>query len=407
MISITIAQLKNDIASKMKGTAITQLKDFYATASSAANRMLARIDTEETRRKSTITTPFVDNVNDYSIASDYKRMIDIYPQAGRNEDPGLSNFTQTTSRQFSERLDFNSFSVGWNNMARTLRAQRLPAGNVVQMDSFDSSTANGSWTAEGDASGLYTENLNFVQGQSSLGMVLSGSTGLADIVNTTAAVTDLSALRYNDISFLYVYIPSGSYTRFTSFTLRRGSSATAYKQATATTQVDGTAFNDGWNFLKFDWNTASTTGTPIDTQNTYRRFGINYTAGTAISGFLIDNWTDSLGTLYFMEYYSEYLFRDTTGTTWKARPTADTDLINIGPASYQILMAEVMVDVVEEIRTGPVMTQQLAEYRMLLNGQPPNRYIKDPQYRGLYADYQNKFYSSAITTSSRTYDYDL
>lgn len=407
MLSINITQLKNDIAGKMKGTSIRQLKDFNSIAFLAANRMLARIDPEETRRTATITTPFFDNIQDYSIATDYKRMIDIRPQANRIDMEGRSHFNQTTARQFNERLDGNSFSIGYNNMIRSLRAQRLPVGNVAQLDTFDSSTSNGTWTAEGDASGLYTENLNFVQGQASLGMNLDGLTGAADIVNSTAAVADLSALRYNDTSFLYVYIPVGFSDRFTSFTLRRGSSASAYKQVTATSQIDGTVFTDGWNFLKFDWNSATTVGSPDNTQNTYRRFGMNYTVGAEIPGVLIDNWTNALGTIYEMEYYSEYLFRDATTGAWKSRPTVDTDLINVGPAAYDILVNEIMIDVTQEIRTGNVQNQELANFRMMLNGQPPNRYIKDPQYRGLYADYMNKYTSSAILTVSRNYDYDL
>lgn len=405
MLTITVAQLKNDIAGSMKGTSLRQLKDPYSTFMAAADRMLARIDPEETRRTVTITTPIRDNVHDYWCPNDYKRAIDFYPQAGRNQQPGLSNFTQTTSRQFSENLEWNSMSIRWNSMIRTLRAVRLPAGNVAEMDSFDGSMSNGSWSAEGDAGGLYTENLNFVQGQASLGMNLSGATGAADIVNSTAAIVDMSALRYQDASFLFFYIPPGFVSRFSSFTLRRGSSASNYRQATASAQSDGTAIRDGWNFLQFDWNSSSTVGTPDDTKNTYRRFGISYSAGAAISGCLIDDWTDSLGTLYEMEYYSEYMFRSPTGA-WKSKPTADTDLINVGPASYEILKAEIMVDVVREIRTGNQMGQELQEYRTVLNGQPPNRYIKDPQYRGLYADYVNKFTSSAIQTITRTYNYD-
>lgn len=405
MLSITLTQLKSDIQSKMKGTSIREVKDFYATAAAAANRMLSRIDTEETRRTTTLTTPFFDNVNDNFCPADFKRAIDIRPQANRTSQPGLSHFLQTSPRQFSERLDANSFSLQWNNGVRTLRAQRLPAGNVALMDTFDSATSNGTWSAEGDASGLYAENLNYVEGAAALGMALSGVTGLADIVNSTAAVTDLSLLRYNDYSFMFVYIPVGTSARFTSFTLRRGSSATAYKEQTATTKADGTAFTDGWNFLAFSWATATTTGSPDDTKNTYRRLGINYSIGLAISGLLVDNWTNSLGTLYELDYYSECLFRTTTGT-WLYVPTVDTDLLNVNPASYEIIKTEMMIDITQQIRTGTVLAEQLQDWRLMLNGQPQSRYVKDPPYHGLYADYLRQFPSSAIVTSQNYYEFD-
>lgn len=398
----------------LKGTGLRQVIDFYGTAARAANRMLSRINPEETRRVATLSTPFWDNVNDYVLADDYKRMIDIRPvgNINRQDMPGESNWSQTTPKQFDINLDSNSYSIAWNNFVRTLRAQRLPAGNVATMDNFDvtiSGTAalsNGSWSPEGDASGLYAEQLNYIAGNASLGMNLSGATGLADIVNSTAVAVDLSSLRYQDTSFIFFFIPAGFSSRFTSFTLRRGSSAANYKQQTVTAKADGTAFTDGWNFLLFAWNSASTVGTPDDTKNTYRRFGIGYTAGTAIPGCLVDNWTDSLGSLYEMEYYSEYLFRDASGS-WIQSPTEDSDLVNVSTSSYEILKAEMMVDITQMIRTGETRITELADWRMMLNGQPPSRYIKDPQYRGLYADYLTNFPSSAIPTLTSTYNFDL
>lgn len=406
MLTITLAQLESDIASKMKGTSVREIKDFFGTAAAAANRMVSRIDTQETRRTITLSTPFYDNVNDYVLPADYKGMIDIRPQANRQSQPGLSDYSQTTPRQFNERLTADSFSIRWNNMIRTLRAQRLPAGNVITMDAFDTPTSNGSWSTEGDASGIYTEPLNYVQGNGATGFNLSGATGAADILNTTAAVTDLSALRYQDASMLFIYIPVGFAARFTSFALRRGSDALNYKEATVTTKADGTAFTDGWNFLLFQWSTATTTGTPDDTKNTYRRFGIGYTVGAAIAGFLVDSWTDALGSLYEVEYYSEYMFRTAAGI-WISTPTQLTDLVNVGPNSYEILKTEMMVDITQQIRTGTVMEQQITDWRLMLNGQPQSRYVKDPPYHGLYADYLAKFPSSQIITSTSTYDFDV
>lgn len=414
MLNITLAQLKSDITPMLKGTSLRQVTDFEGKAAAAANRMLARISTEETRRTVTLSTPFWDNVNDYSLASDYKQMIDIRPvgNINRQKMPGLSDFTQTTPRQFNERLSYNSFSIKWNNMIRTLRAQRLPAGNVSVMDTFDvtisgsNAVSNGSWSAQTDASGLYAEILNYVEGNSSLGMNLSGSTGSADIVNTTAAVVDMSALRYEDTSFLFFYIPVGFSARFTSFTLRRGSSTVNYKQQSVTTKADGTAFTDGWNFLLFDWASATTTGSPDDTKNTYRFFGMAYSAGTAINGCLIDNWTDSLGNLYEMEYYSEYLFKDINGN-WISRPSANTDTVCVSPSSYEILKTEMMLDITRDIRTGAVRQTELNDLRLMLNGQPQSRYVKDPPYHGLYADYLSMYPSSAILNRTNNYEFDL
>jgi hypothetical protein len=338
--------------------------------------------------------------------SDYKRMLDIRPQANRTDQPGDSMYSETSPREFASTLTPDSYSIRWNNMVRTLRAQVLPSGNVAVMDPFDGPSSNGLWTGEGDVSNLYTEPLNYVQGNGSLGFDLSGATGAGDIVNSTAAVLDLSTYRYEDASMLYVWIPLGKSSRFTSFALRRGSDASNYVETLVNMKADGTPFTDGWNFLLFNWSNTVTTGTPDNTKNTYRRFGVNYQTGTPITGFLVDSWTNALGNLYEAEYYSEYLFRTAAGV-WIQKPTLDTDLVNVGTLSYEILKAEMMVTITQNIRLGAVREQELTDWRLMLNGQPQTRYVKDPPYHGLYADYLSKFPSSAIITRTTYYEFDV
>lgn len=417
MLSISLAQLKSDIALMMKGTSTRQLTDFYGIAFKAFNRMNARIDPEELRRTVALSMPFFDNLQDYVLPEDFKRMLDIRPQGNlRQQMVGGSDFGMTDPKQFSERLSSNSFSIRWNNMIRTLRAQRLPQGNVITMDDFNvtvtggvasSASGNGSWSIEGDAQNLSAEPLNFVQGNGSMAFDLSGATGSGDIINTTAPATDLSAFNNEDWSMFYIYIPIGFSARFTSFELRRGDNSTNYIKQTVTTKADGTAFSDGWNLLTFNWGTGTTVGTPTNTQNTYRRFLCTYTTGVLIPHVLVDSWTDSFGQLYEIEYYSEYGFRDATTGAWKARPTTDTDLVNVGPASYEILKTEMMVDITQIIRTGAVRVQELTDWRLMLNGQPASRWIKDPPYHGLYIDYEGKFPSSAIVEASSYYEFDV
>lgn len=407
MLNISLADLKSDIAPMMKGTSIKPITDFYGTAFRAANRMLARIDALETTRIVTLSMPFFDNLQDYDLPDDFKRMVDIRPQANLRQNlPGNSQFSMTDTAQFSERLSSNSFSIQWNNMIRTLRAQRLPLGNVVTIDTFDGLTTAGSWSTEGDAQNIGTEPLNFIQGIASLSFDLSGATGSGDIINTTGLPIDLSAFYNEDWSMVYFYIPIGYSARFTSFELRRGDNSTNYISQIASTAADGTAFSDGWNLLVFNWSTGTTVGTPTNTQNTYKRFAVTYSAGAKIPHCLIDSWTDSFGQLYEIEYYSEYMFRSSTGA-WKSRPDSDSDLVNVGPASYEILKNEMMIDITKFIRTGGIQVQELADWRMMLNGQPASRWVKDPPYHGLYLDYEGKFPSRAIPEVTSTYTFDL
>lgn len=422
MLTISLADLKSDIAPMMKGTSVKAITDFYGTAFKAANRMLARIDPQESTRIVTLTMPFFDNLQDYVLVDDYKRMIDIRPQANlRQTMPGNSQFSQTDTAQFSQRLTANSFAIKWNNMIRTLRAQRLPSGNVMTMDDFNvtvtggvasSASGNGSWSVGGDAGNLQAEPLNYVQGIGSMAFDLSGVTGAANILNTTGPVTDMSAFNNEDWSMFYVYIPIGYSARFTSFELRRGDNSLNYIKSLVSKKADGTAFSDGWNLLTFNWGTATKVGSPTNLNNTYRNFAIVYDVSGAnlnvtIPHVLVDSWTDSFGQLYEIEYYSEYMFRDATTGAWKARPTSDTDLVNVGPASYEILKTEMMIDITKIIRTGAIQLSELNDWRVMLNGQPASRWVKDPPYHGLYMDYQSKFPSRAIVESTSYYEFDV
>lgn len=425
MLNPTIAQLKSDLTPKLKGTSLVSAGNIYSLAGSAANRMLARIDTQETRRTMPLSQPFYDNLLDYNIPVDFKAMIDIKPTQGRQYSrlPGNSDFSLTSAKQFDSNMKSNEFSIQWNSGVRTLRARRLPAGNVSLLDSLTSPTANGQWLGSSDIEttwnesqmwnqslnwdmGLYTDPLNWVAGGGSLGFNFSGATGTAKITNATASVIDLSSMNYQDASLIFLYIPSGFSARFNSVTVVRGDDASDFVSVIVTTRADGSAFQDGWNQLYVNWNSGTVTGTPTNTQNTYRQISFGYTPGSVIKGVLVNNWTDSLGQLYEIEYYSEYLFRNAAGI-WIPAPLEDTDILCVDSASYEIIKTEMMVDITQNIRVGPVRSEELADWRLMLNGQPQSRYIKDPPYHGLYADYLQKFPSSQIPQTTSTYTFDL
>lgn len=407
MINISVGQLKQDITPKLKGTSLSQVKDFYGIVTRAAGRMYARIDPEESRRTFTLSTPFFASVQTYAMATDYKRMIDIRPTT-KKRGKGNSDFGQTNSSQFRKNFKANSFAVQYDNGVRTLQARILPDGNCTVIDPFESASSNGLWVASADAGGLYTEPLNYIQGSSDLGLNLSGVTGVGIITNTTVpAALDLSSFNWEDTSFIYICFPVGTSSRFTSIQLTKGDDATDYRTASVNQQADGTPFSDGWNFLLFVWQSAAQTGSPTNTKNQYRVLTFNYSIGTAIDGVLVDSWTNDLGKLYEMEYYSEYLFRNASTGAWQYAPLLDTDLLSVGPALYEILQTEMMIDITQIIRQGAVRTTELADWRLMLNGTAASRYVKDPPYHGLYQDYEQKFPSYAIVETTDYYHFDV
>ena len=325
-----ISDLKNATARKLHGTTANQLTDFYGLLFDAAVRCLDDVDFEETRRTVPLTTPlYGQEVFDASCPSDLKgnRLIDIRPQANRDYNDIPSQWrSQDFDRMKTQVSSGSMIETRWNTYQKTLRIA-IPAKLNVLLNGCDSLTDNGKWTAASGASGLAADTLYFVQGSGSLSYSLSGNGYLE---NSTMTAVDLTNFLNRGVLFAWVYNQA---TLPTAFSLRWGSDASNYWSKSVTAQWDGTAFVQGWNLIGFDWQSASKTANPDVTKINYLRFDTTI-VGVATPVYF-DSVTASLGSIYEIEYYSKYLFRDNTGT-FKERVTADTDLLNLDTDSYGV-----------------------------------------------------------------------
>jgi hypothetical protein len=95
-------------------------------------------------------------------------------------------------------------------------------------------------------------------------------------------------------------------------------------------------------------------------------------------------------------YYSNYLFRSSSGT-WQERPTTDSDIINLGPAAYNILFYELCSLLPPEIG-GEDSSFDADYYDRKLNG--------DGNEPGLYERYGLQYPSEEIQGQSTYYKFD-
>jgi len=332
-MSYSITQLKNAVSRRLHGTTASQLTDFYGLLYDTAVMCQQDCDFDETRRTVQLTTPLYGQAAfDYACPADLKgnRLIDIRPQANRR--PG-----DTPTQLYSQNFDIvkqqimrgEAIEVRWDTAVKTLRIA-LPALSNVVINDCNSLTANGTWSAASGASDLQTSNLYYAQGSVSLQYSLSGN---GYIENTTMTAVDLTNYEDQAVIFCWAYNQS---TIPTSYELRWGTDTTAnYWSKSVTTQWDGTALVQGWNLLGFDWQTATETGSPDVSAVDSIRFTTSIT-GSATPVFF-DGITCSLGSIYEIEYYSKYLFRSSAGT-FKDRPTADDDVLNLDTDSYGVFL---------------------------------------------------------------------
>lgn len=338
-----ITQLQSDLESTLHGTNLSSIQNIYNLIFRAGATLLLDLDPQETKRTVELTSPIYKNIYDYALPADVKgnKIVDIKPQLRRN-------FFDNPRSTFNRVFDLNkgrgsaapSFTFNFDSGIKTIRIDNQIVPQGVLIDSGAYINQNGLYTVGGDATDLVTDNLNFVSPPQSLrfNMPAGANPSAGYITNSTLEAVDLSEQNQESAIFIPVYLPTA--TNFTSVELQWGSSTSDYFSKTVTVTHEATVFQNGWNMLRFDWDSAVSTGTPDDSSITYIKVIFN-TDGAAMNGVRINNIQAILGAIYEVEYYSKYLFRDATTGAFKEFPTEESDLINLDTESYHILLNRV------------------------------------------------------------------
>lgn len=154
---------------------------------------------------------------------------------------------------------------------------------VSVIASMNTWNGDGNWTADGvDAGGIATEANIKKYDAGSVEFVITVSTTTAEIHNTGITAVDLTAVKETGYFGFWLYIPV--ITDLTSVTLTVGDTLdTDDYELAVTTQANGDAFKVGWNFLKYDWASMTSDGSPtgsIDEVRITLIYGAAYAGGT-------------------------------------------------------------------------------------------------------------------------------
>lgn len=345
MASITIADHKTRLASKIHGTNLDKVNDVYGLIYEASGNVLLRIDPQETIRTTQIENAIYDDVFEYATPSDIKgdSVIDIRPQVNRTTADKAFN-TYGVEFDTYKKQNQKMFSVRSNSGVKTLEiAWPTLAGSLL--NGCDSLTSNGTWSATASASNLAVDEINKISSSGSLSFDLAAAGSSGYIENSTMTQVDLTDYVNVGALFVWCYIPNT--TAITSVNLRWGSDSSNYYNRTVTTGLASTSFVTGWNLLRFDWSGSTQTGTPVNTLVDYVRVTFNYN-GTAVPSCRVDSVMAKIGSIFEIDYYSNCLFRNSSGT-WIEKPTADTDIINLETESYNVFLYENCLILAQEI----------------------------------------------------------
>ena len=381
-----ISAVKFNLSAMLHGADIDSILEPDLVLERAANTLLSKIDPIETIRTAALASLVYDDVYNYALPSDYKKIIDLTPQDNRSL---WDKLTRSKAGDFDlkKAIQNKVISIEGSEGSKIIRINwKSRKGKVL--NTMDSVTANGTWGAVATASGIQADTITKYSGSASIRFDLAASGD--GIKNTTMTAMDMTDEDEVADVFVPVYIKNAAdLAKITNIGARWGNDVTSnYWTPTAqTTQADGTAFKVGWNIIKFPWSTATETGTvnpaAIDS------FQLTLTTTGAITDIRVDNITFTIGRAFDIKYYSKFIIKNTSGT-WISRTASDGDTCVLDNDGIQLFLLEGVCAIAQQDQNN-AYDISWAKQEMNGNGSSP-----DPEERrGLYAKYRGEFPSQA------------
>jgi len=339
-----VSDFRDNLSAQLHGGTLNKVRNLEGAMERAANVLLSKIDPIDTMRSVALAELVHDDVYNYSLPSDYKKIIDLYPQAKR----GLFD---TANRNMTERFDLRkmmsdkTISIEGSEGSKIIRInwrKRQPK----TINTLDSLTANGTWSAYGSAANVELDQIDYVSGNGSIkfDLVASGD-GLKNNSMTAVDLTDEDEV--GNFFMRFKIKNATDLAKLTSMSLLWGNDLSAnYWTSTQTAQHDGTAFRVGWNEVSFSWSTATETGT-VDPA-TIDSLRPTFATTGAITGIQVDNITCSIGSNFDIKYYSKFLIKNSAGV-WITKTTDTSDEIVLDNDAIVIYQYEVLKQCAHQI----------------------------------------------------------
>ena len=377
---MNITSVKENLTGMLHSGTLSKVRNFEAACERSANIVLANLDPIETERTASLAQVIHDDLNNYPLPSDFKKIIDLYPQDNRTS---LDSAVRGYAERFGLEVAIKNkrLTIEGSEGSKFLRVN-WKSVSPKTFHSMNSLTSDGTWSVVGSATGLKINELYKLTGSASIefDVVASGD----GIQNT--GITALDLTEWDELADVIFPVYLGSVSAITSITAIWGNDLTAkyWTGVAQTAQADGTAFKIGWNWIKFQWSAATETGT-VDPA-TIDSFKLTIQATGVITNARVDNIVFSLGRVFDVKYYSKYLFKNSSGT-FLSRPTSDDDTV-IGDGDLNnIFLYELLKACAHQIE-GEDSSFDINFANQNLHGNPNS---PDPIMRmGLYAHYRSE-----------------
>lgn len=373
----TVAELAQDINSKLSnGSAQVQVSDFYARIDEGRRRMLKKIEPPELVRNAYLEEAIYDQVNKYAIPDDleYTSIINLRKlSAYRNVDRMSTPLEQVYRRRFDQKRveSKNVFSVNYTNGVKTMsifRPQGLPQCQSEIINRADSLTADGIWNVGGNVINLSLDRLKYISGHGAIRFDFNNSSTAGSIEVALTTPSDLFS--FLETGAVFTWLDISNFQILLTVTMTLYSSDTQYYEMTVNSAHDNNVWANNWNLLKYQMSSMNAVNAPNPRAITKVRFDFT-TTGEVMNGCHLDNIIARRGQVYDVDYQSAFIIMDSETGAWKKRATSPNDIVIAEEDTYQILMLESAISVMEEATNSTTYTSShITNLVQELNGIP-------------------------------------
>lgn len=361
---------------------------------SAARIAMSDVDFRGNIRESVLTPNVMDNQWDYALPNDVKadKILGLRPQA-TDERGEFETYDLVPRDEFDRRKQSEQgiYTITDDDLTRILRVSADVDDQTVRVSSMEDTN----WrTFDSDAvndSDVKVDNDDYQEGGGSIRFQAdtTDSTDTAvGIQNTAITPFSISSFLARGSAFVDAKLTVAD-TGIHQISLRIGSDSSNYYQVNDSTQNDCSAFQAGWNKIRFDFSGKTTTGTPADTAIDYAAlFWSRDTTTTALlhrndTDWGFDNLLLKRGKYYLLSYYSRFVWQDTT-LTLTENSSHDSHALLVQNDEYEVIMAKAAELASSYLRDREDLEYYRGEYTRLkaayLQAHPSEAGVKTANY---------------------------
>lgn len=370
----SVAELAQDISSKLGNGSVNEVADFYGRIDEGRRKMLKRIEPPELVRNAYLEEAIYDQVNKYAIPEDlqYTSVINLRKLSGyRNVDRMSRPLQQVFRRRFDQKRlgSKNVFSINYTNGVKTmslLRPVGLPECQSKVINPADSLTQGGTWNVGGNVVNLTLDRLKHISGHGALKFDFNASSTSGSLECILTDAVDI--YDYFPTGAAFTWLDISSFRIMITVKLILESAAGQTYEMTVNAPHDNNVWQNEWNLLKYQLDSMAAINTPNPRAITKIRFEFT-TTGEVMNGCHLDNILVRKGQVYDVDYQSSYIIKDATTGAWKKRATSPNDIVIAEEDTYQILMIESAISVMEEATNATQYTSaHIARLQKELDG---------------------------------------